>query len=517
MHFADFVTIEVGAAIAKSILQLWLKNLPILPDASSSIIDILKSQISNTADQRQASREIEAIGDKIGKNLLPFFKKENVNSDDYNRLAVAQAVAETFNNACISSKILAEFDLDSNKLKNYLIQEFSNTTKLFNETEKSLYERILSESCKYIVDIASQLPSFAEDMFAEVFKREGQLLTKVDIILQEIQKMSEQLNPTVEAERFEGDYRWVVARNLDIIQLFGADVSIVSRRHRLSIAYVTLSVEQRGTSYPVVSTPKLIKAEDRKSLFKKTIMSADKALSSSNRLLIRGLPGSGKTTLLQWIAVKSASRSFDEPLLNWNNALPFYIRLRQFAKSELPSPETFSKLTASTIADAMPKGWVHSVLSSGRGIVLIDGLDEIPNTRREDVYTWLKGLINTFPLSCFIITSRPHAVKNDWLDNEGFDVAELQPMELNDIHIFINHWHDAVRGELSSEEEKMELAPLAEHLKEEVEHRRSIRNLATSPLLCAMLCALNRDRSKQIPSIGIELYEILLLFINRTP
>src|SRR5260370_37264080 len=93
------------------------------------------------------------------------------------------------------------------------------------------------------------------------------------------------------------------------------------------------------------------------------------------------------------------------------------------------------------------------------------------------------------------------------MDREGFTDAELQPMQLTDISTFIDHWYDAVAKELQDEQEKSELPSLAEHLKEELENRHPIRSLATNPLLCAMLCALNRERREQLPSDRIWLYE----------
>lgn len=48
---------------------------------------------------------------------------------------------------------------------------------------------------------------------------------------------------------------------------------------------------------------------------------------------------------------------------------------------------------------------------------------------------------------------------------------------------------------------------MGEYLKEEIVINHAKRNLATSPLLCAMLCALNRERQALLPSDRIELYE----------
>ena len=62
--------------------------------------------------------------------------------------------------------------------------------------------------------------------------------------------MRQQLNPqekdAQEAVHFELEYRRAVLCNLDTLQLFGTDVTISSRRHRLSVAYVMLSVERKA-------------------------------------------------------------------------------------------------------------------------------------------------------------------------------------------------------------------------------------------------------------------------------
>ena len=109
--------------------------------------------------------------------------------------------------------------------------------------------------------------------------------------------------------------------------------------------------------------------------------------------MICGDAGSGKTTLLQWIAVRATTRTFEGELADWNNYLPFYIRLRQYAQSQLPAPEAFPHFTAQAIAGTMPKGWVHTKLRSGKAIVLIDGVDELSASQQEEVHMWLHGLV----------------------------------------------------------------------------------------------------------------------------
>lgn len=508
MSLAEIVSIEVGSAIAKCILQLWIKDIPILSDISASFLDILKTKLSDRVAQRRAQRQFEEIGEKVGESLLSLFETDGVLLDEEGRTAVALAVADTFKKATISSKFLVQNNLEPTKLSGYILATSSTITDQFSEAEISLYNRIIQESCESIIDIASQLPNFTEQGFAEILKREDKLLKVAVGVLDELRQMREQLNPMVETERFELEYRRSVIRGLDVLQIFGADLSTTSRRHRLSVAYVRLALKQKQHKLHLSAFkgPKVSKTASNEQT-DESIVSVEVALARSNRLLIRGMAGSGKTTLLQWIAVMSASRSFETDLSGWNSKVPFYIRLRHCIKSGLPAPENFPQLTAFAIADTMPKGWVHSKLKSGHAVVLIDGLDEVPTSRREEVYLWLKELIESFPKNYFIMTSRPHAIEDGWIERENFTDAELQPMGMSDIYTFIDHWHKAVLEEIQDETEKAELPILAKHLKEILEDVRSIRNLATNPLLCAMLCALNRDRRKQLPADRIELYE----------
>jgi ABC-type molybdenum transport system ATPase subunit/photorepair protein PhrA len=108
-----------------------------------------------------------------------------------------------------------------------------------------------------------------------------------------------------------------VGRKLDELELFGVDfTSSVNRRHRLSVAYVTLDVQQKTkASSKTPSSSGAASIESKKDQDEgEDLMSVDVALKQAKRLLIRGQAGSGKTTLLQWVAVKAASHGFDASL-----------------------------------------------------------------------------------------------------------------------------------------------------------------------------------------------------------
>lgn len=106
-----------------------------------------------------------------------------------------------------------------------------------------------------------------------------------------------------------------------------------------------------------------------------------------------------------------------------------------------------------------------------------------------------------------MLTSRPAAVAEGWLRREGFAEADLLPMASGDVRSFIRKWHEAT---LDQEPGAEQLGAYERTLTDAILTRRHLRALATSPLLCALLCALHRDRRSQLPRDQMELYQIAL-------
>ena len=557
MSALENITITIGMAITKTILKLWLKDSMIAQDVSLSIVSILSKKISKLHTRRSAERQLSELSDQISLKLLPLFKRANLREET--REIIGLSVVKTIDNAKITSKLLVTQNLDPSQLEKHFQIMSPDATRDFNEVETSFYERIIHEAASYIVDISSQLPNFTERAFAEVLDITKKVLNEIE----KIREISESVNPEETSARFEEEYRRAVIRNLDYLELFGIDVSVASSRYRLSIAYISLSVALTLTN----ENRKKIKNSQRVFQF------AEQTFSKFDRLIIRGQAGSGKTTLLRWIAVHAAKQDFGKNLEKWNGKIPFFLPLRQYVESGLPAPEEFPRYVASAITGEMPNGWVHNCFRNKRAILLIDGVDEVPQYLRKQVRVWLENLIEIFEDAPIIITSRPGAIdeigliqarfkltersleklgsekipkdiltklkhlrnyeftdKDKILEalepmieekkfqrynslilkhifQEGYVDAELQPMQVREVNIFIDYWHKALAEESQVTHEKVALANLATNLKNELRKSGSLLMLATNPLMCAVLCALHRDRGQQIPSDRIELYE----------
>lgn len=142
--------------------------------------------------------------------------------------------------------------------------------------------------------------------------------------------------------------------------------------------------------------------------------------------------------------------------------------------------------------DGQPDGWARRVLEARRGLLLVDGLDEVPAEEREEARRWLCALLDRYPGTRCLATVRPNAVEERWLRGDGFAELTLLPMRDDDIRAFVHAWHNAARLECREEHEL--LTTLEQDLAHHLERNPALRDLARTPLLCAVICALHRRR-----------------------
>ena len=237
---------------------------------------------------------------------------------------------------------------------------------------------------------------------------------------------------------------------------------------------------------------------------------ADQALATDRRVLLRGEAGSGKSTLVQWLAVTAARGDLGGRYAYLYGRVPFVLPLRTLTRDggRLPAPRAFLSATGCPLAGAQPDGWEDRVLAAGRGLVLVDGIDEVPEGERERARTWLRDLVETYDGdNRWLVTSRPSAVRHDWLAEEDFAELTMSAMSAPDIAGFIRRWHAAARSGAAEDDgsEHHEARLLAA-----VRTHPDLGRLATNPLMCGLVCALHRDRHGYLPHAREDLYEAAL-------
>ncbi|MFJ3923488.1 NACHT domain-containing protein [Streptomyces sp. NPDC090022] len=347
-------------------------------------------------------------------------------------------------------------------------------------------------TCVHAVEYLTTLPGFGARADVELVRRTGRLQRSVDRLAERADRAD---RPGGAAWAFEERYARYIAKTHGRLQLFGLTTGRRREEWALDLAYIGLAVSgEQQHPLPGEAVPH------------RTTVRAEQALAAADRVLLRGPAGSGKSTLLQWLAVDAARRAGGP----WGTYVPFVLRLRAFTTAQaLPLPEEFLK--AAGVPLAAPPGWAEDLMHSGRALVLVDGVDEVPQRLRARTETWLRSLVSAFPMARYVVTTRPSAVPEDWLAGQRFTPHALVPMEREDVRDFLAHWHRAARAEAGpSGTDGEDLAAYEASLLEAVSARRDLVRLATNPLMCALLCALNRDRRMQLPRARKELYDAAL-------
>ncbi|WJV45183.1 NACHT domain-containing protein [Streptomyces flavofungini] len=395
------------------------------------------------------------------------------------------------------------YDLGPEKLAAALVRASAPETRALLSTDAArLHDRLLVTACLHLVHQFSKRPGFEARTQVELRRSISEQKEQLRLLLERL--------PATLAEDtdFEQTYADYVVRRHSSLTIHGVDLhDPQSQAWPLETAY--LSLEAAPARDPAEQVPGAGNGDpdgrgaDPDPESERTAGPVEAALAAHDRVLLRGVAGTGKTTLVQWIAITTAQQDrVPGHLPQLLGRVPFVLPLRTLARedTELPMPDGFLKWIDCPLTGSEPKGWAVRVLQAGRGMLLIDGVDEIPEAERPRARAWLAKLHSAFPGNLWLVTTRPSALPRDWLGREGFREFTLTPMRPGDVRRFVRRWHEAAGA---GEELAGKLLPLLRASPE-------LSRLSTNPLLCSLMCALHRERRGFLPPGRIALYEAAL-------
>ena len=217
------------------------------------------------------------------------------------------------------------------------------------------------------------------------------------------------------------------------------------------------------------------------------------------RLAILGAPGSGKSTLLRHITLMYATRRQRRLNRNVPKLIPVLLRIRDVYQDIIQEPApNLVKVIESAVLNLQRseplkprEGWFGKRLRQGRCLVMLDGLDEVPDdTQRQKISEWVTAQINEYRDVPFILTSRPEGYKKARL----LDVTELevQPFNREQRNRFIKNWylHRKKRDNKNKEDLGVQDSALqdANNLIEQIDTSPSLRLMARNPLILNRVC-----------------------------
>ncbi|NUT93412.1 MAG: NACHT domain-containing protein [Saccharothrix sp.] len=508
---------KIGQAVAQRAAKAWLERRRKNHERTSSLARLAAEELSSTRHRARLEHLVEGIGHQVGDQLEPLLAAKFADLPEHEVAAALAAVTDALADLDLSDDALLAADADPETLARR-VRAGVGTAGVgtgvaarvgLSEAAERLFGVALDQACRYLVQVVRHLPAFQPRALAEVLTRASQQAAALDEVLARLPRTSLHAPTGTDTDdEFRDEYLRHLAATLDRLELLG-----LTMRHRprlaLSVAYLSLSVTGGDRRKPEHGLDGWFGGD----LGHGGSLRVEAAIGGNDRTLVRGEAGSGKTTLLDWLAVTAAREAFTDRLTPWNGLVPLVVRLRRYADSPLPRPEQFLDHAAGWLVGLMPPGWVHRVLRSGKALVLVDGVDEVPAGRRRLVREWLRELVAAFPTARVVVTSRPAAADQEWLADEGFGSVLLDQLTPHDVRTFLRRWHEAARDAESLPCAPEDLPEAERRLLRQLGNRPHLRALAASPLLCAMLCALNLGRTSELPQSRMELYQAALTML----
>ncbi|NSC23179.1 NACHT domain-containing protein [Streptomyces albus subsp. chlorinus] len=356
------------------------------------------------------------------------------------------------------------------------------------------HDRLLVTVCLHLLHhLIRRSPVLAEHM-PERAHRIRQLID-----LNDVEAVRGRPEPSAADAEFEARYARSIAEEYNRVTIYGIDLPNPNTPDSWSLdaTYLSLSAE--------FESPHQRREAGGDGDSGEPVLPADRALGGHERVLLRGAAGSGKTTLVQWLAVSAARDALPPELASLRGRIPLVLPVRRFAREGFPAPDGFLHAVRHPLAGEAPDGWAARVLTEERGLLLVDGIDEAPESERAALRGQLRRLMRVYSGNFCLVTARPSAVEPNWLADEGFDELELAPMNRDQVAAFITAWHAAAADDEGKDHQRLE--EYRDRLLASIPLYRELRGLATNPLMCGLICALNRDRSGSLPHGRKELYE----------
>ncbi|MFL6196612.1 MAG: NACHT domain-containing protein, partial [Thermoanaerobaculia bacterium] len=241
----------------------------------------------------------------------------------------------------------------------------------------------------------------------------------------------------------------------------------------------------------------------------------DYILSQIRHAVVIGGPGVGKSTLTRFLARTCAlgREAIKERLgarTGWNQDLtPVVLPLAGYTDArarnkDLSLRDHFDGILVHCGGEALRAAMAQE-LQAGRVFLLLDGVDEIPDSReRILVVKAVDRFLADHAANRFLLTSRPYGYVRLAGDIPHFSLPNFSPEQVD---TFVHQWQRAFERWRHPESPDLPRAEReAKEMLEEIRRNPKVFELATNPLMLVIL-ALIRHEQARLPEERVQLYD----------
>ena len=216
-------------------------------------------------------------------------------------------------------------------------------------------------------------------------------------------------------------------------------------------------------------------------------------------LMLLGGPGVGKSTFLRKVgleALKGKDGNFK------HRCIPVFLELKRFREDQI-NIEALIAREFEICGFPYPEQMTNAALTSGKLLILFDGLDEVPASNVDNVIRELGDFVDQYRQNRFIASCRIAAYTGGF---RRFTEVEMADFNDTQIEAYIKRWFDSTPDtyrhhldkEMQTAEKCWETLNTGEH--------SATKELARNPLLLTLLCMVY-DNSQNFPRNRAALYE----------
>lgn len=216
-------------------------------------------------------------------------------------------------------------------------------------------------------------------------------------------------------------------------------------------------------------------------------------------LMLLGGPGVGKSTFLRKVgleALKGKNRKFE------HKCIPVFLELKRFREDQIDIEALIAE-EFKTCGYPDPALMTNAALTSGKLLILFDGLDEVPDSNVDNVINEIGDFVDRYSQNRFIASCRRAAYKGGF---RRFTEVEMADFDDSQIEGYIKKWFDSTPDQYRHQlDEEMKTAERCWKALNTAQHRAT-KELARNPLLLTLLCMVY-DNSQNFSRNRASLYK----------